>query len=51
MLINQWYALCESATVGDKPVPVRALGQQLVVFRDSQGAAREIGRASCRERV
>lgn len=42
MLINQWYALCESATVGDKPVPVRALGQQLVVFRDSQGAARAL---------
>lgn len=42
MLINQWYALCESAGVGDRPVPVRALGQQLVVFRDSQGSARAL---------
>ena len=42
MLINQWYALCESATVADKPVPVRALGQQFVVFRDSQGAVRAL---------
>ncbi len=42
MLINQWYAMCESATVEDKPVLVRALGQQLVVFRDSQGAARAL---------
>lgn len=42
MLINQWYALCESAGVSDKPVPVIALGQQLVVFRDSRGAARAL---------
>lgn len=42
MLINQWYALCESAAVSDQPVPVRALGQQLVVFRDSRGAARAL---------
>ncbi len=40
MLINQWYALCEAAGLADKPVGVRALGQQLVVFRDEQGHAR-----------
>ena len=34
MLINQWYALCESDAVSDKPAGIRALGQQLVVFRD-----------------
>lgn len=39
MLINQWYALCESVAVVDQPVGVRVLGQQLVVFRDSEGAA------------
>lgn len=39
MLINQWYALCESAGVGARPVAVKALGQQLVVFRDHAGTA------------
>lgn len=39
MLINRWYVLCESAALGDKPVAVQALGQPLVVFRDSRGVA------------
>ena len=42
MLINQWYALCESAAVGSRPLAVRALGQALVVFRDERGAARAL---------
>lgn len=42
MLINRWYVLCESAAVLDKPVAVQALGQPLVVFRDSTGAIRAL---------
>jgi phenylpropionate dioxygenase-like ring-hydroxylating dioxygenase large terminal subunit len=40
MLINNWYVLGESATVGTEPVAVHALGQDFVLFRDAEGKAR-----------
>ena len=40
MLINFWYAAELSASLSDKPVKVRLLGQNFVLFRDSHGLAR-----------
>ena len=39
MLINSWYVLGDSEDVGESPVGVHALGQNLVLFRDKQGKA------------
>ena len=39
MLINFWYAAELSANLRDKPVKARLLGQNVVLFRDSQGLA------------
>lgn len=39
MLINTWYVAAESATVTDKPVGVKMLGLDFVVFRDKAGQA------------
>ena len=39
MYINFWYAAEQSANVTDKPVGVRMLGQDFVLFRDSSGDA------------
>ena len=39
MFINFWYAAAESKNVTDKPVSVRMLGQDFVLFRDSDGNA------------
>lgn len=33
LLINNWYVVGESASFGHEPSPVRALGQELVLFR------------------
>lgn len=38
MLINLWYVAEWSDLVKDEPVRVKMLGQQLVLFRDDQGA-------------
>lgn len=40
MFINFWYGAIESAKLTDKPVKRRMLGQDFVLFRDSQGVAR-----------
>jgi phenylpropionate dioxygenase-like ring-hydroxylating dioxygenase large terminal subunit len=40
MLINFWYAAELSGSLRDKPVKVRLLGQNVVLFRDSHGLAR-----------
>lgn len=40
MFINFWYVAEESRNVTDQPVPVRMLGQDFVLFRDSAGVAR-----------
>ena len=37
MFINFWYAAEQSENVTDKPVGVRMLGQDFVLFRDSEG--------------
>ena len=37
MLVNLWYVAQESRNVSDKPVFVRLLGQDLVLFRDKDG--------------
>jgi len=37
MLMNLWYVAEWSKTVKDKPVKVKVLGQNLVLFRDSSG--------------
>jgi phenylpropionate dioxygenase-like ring-hydroxylating dioxygenase large terminal subunit len=39
MYINFWYPMTTTAELTDKPLKVRALGQDLVVFRDTQGKA------------
>ena len=39
MFINFWYPALQSADLGDDPVHMRMLGQDFVLFRDSQGAA------------
>jgi phenylpropionate dioxygenase-like ring-hydroxylating dioxygenase large terminal subunit len=58
MLINNWYVLTNSEDVTEKPVGVHALGQDLVVFRDSEGHARVLsdtcvhkGGSLCRGKV
>ena len=40
MYINFWYPMATTAELTDQPRKVRALGQDFVVFRDSQGKAR-----------
>ncbi len=40
MLINFWYAAELSANLRDRPVKVRMLGQDFVLFRDGGGTAR-----------
>ncbi|MBL8630816.1 MAG: aromatic ring-hydroxylating dioxygenase subunit alpha [Rhodospirillaceae bacterium] len=37
MYMNYWYVAAQSHEVTDKPLKVRMLGQNFVVFRDSQG--------------
>ena len=39
MYINFWYPMSTSAELTDQPLKVRALGQDFVVFRDTQGKA------------
>jgi len=39
MLINFWYAAALSTALREKPVKVRMLGQNLVLFRDAAGQA------------
>ncbi len=39
MLINFWYALARSEELADKPLGVRALRHDFVLFRDSDGTA------------
>jgi len=39
MFINFWYPMATGAELTDKPLRVRALAQDFVVFRDSQGKA------------
>jgi phenylpropionate dioxygenase-like ring-hydroxylating dioxygenase large terminal subunit len=40
MYINFWYPMTTTAELTDKPLRVRALGQDFVVFRDAGGQAR-----------
>lgn len=39
MLINFWYPMATTAELADKPLRVRALTQDFVVFRDAEGRA------------
>ncbi len=39
MYINFWYPMATTVELTDKPLRVRALSQDFVVFRDSQGKA------------
>lgn len=39
MFINFWYPLAKAGAVTDRPCPVRLLGHDFVVFRDSGGTA------------
>jgi phenylpropionate dioxygenase-like ring-hydroxylating dioxygenase large terminal subunit len=47
MFINNWYAACIGADLGDRPARVRMLGCDFVLFRDSQGVARALSDACC----
>ncbi len=39
MYINFWYPTCWGKELGEVPLKTRILGQDLVVFRDSEGKA------------
>ena len=39
MFINFWYPAEQASALGQKPVRVRMLGQNFVLFRDSAGVA------------
>ena len=39
MFINFWYAAAEVAKLNDQPLHLKILGQEFVLFRDSQGKA------------
>ncbi len=39
MFINFWYPVSISTDLTDKPIKIRALGQNLAIFRDSKGEA------------
>ena len=47
MFINFWYAAEESKNLTDKPVHVRLLGQDFVLFRDSSGQAHCLSNVCC----
>lgn len=36
-LLNQWYLVCRSGDVGDKPVHLKRLNQDIALWRDAQG--------------
>lgn len=40
MFINNWYAACVASDLADRPLRVRMLGCDFVLFRDAAGAAR-----------
>jgi phenylpropionate dioxygenase-like ring-hydroxylating dioxygenase large terminal subunit len=40
MYINFWYPMATSEELQDKPLKVRALGQDFVVFRGEDGKAK-----------
>jgi phenylpropionate dioxygenase-like ring-hydroxylating dioxygenase large terminal subunit len=41
-LRDQWYAICVSSEVDDKPVGLTRLGERLVIWRDTAGAVRAL---------
>jgi phenylpropionate dioxygenase-like ring-hydroxylating dioxygenase large terminal subunit len=47
MFINNWYAAAVASDLADKPVRVRILGTQLVLFRDSLGQGHCLSDACC----
>jgi phenylpropionate dioxygenase-like ring-hydroxylating dioxygenase large terminal subunit len=47
MFINNWYAACVAADLGTKPMQVRMLGCDFVLFRDSQGKAHCLSDVCC----
>jgi 5,5'-dehydrodivanillate O-demethylase oxygenase subunit len=46
-LRRYWWPIAASADVKDKPVPVRVMGEDLIMFRDSTGAPALLARACC----
>ena len=40
MFINFWYAAAQSEEVQEKPVKVQMLGQDFVLFRNTEGAVK-----------
>ena len=40
MYINFWYPMAKTEEITDEPVKVRCLGQDFVVFRGEDGAAK-----------
>ena len=47
MFINNWYAACVAADLGARPLQVRMLGCDFVLFRDSQGVAHCLSDSCC----
>ena len=41
-LRDQWYAICVSSDIDDKPVGLTRLGERLVIWRDSAGAVQAL---------
>ncbi len=47
MILNNWYVACESAELGDEPLPVRMLGCDFALFRDGAGKAACLSAVCC----
>ena len=47
MLLNNWYVAERAARIADKPVGVRMLGVDVVLYRDSGGAVRCLSAVCC----
>ncbi len=41
-LLNQWYLVCPSGELGDKPLSLTRLNQQIALWRDAQGQAHAV---------
>ncbi len=41
-LLNQWYLVCRSGDVADKPVRITRLGQHIALWRDANGAVHAV---------
>jgi phenylpropionate dioxygenase-like ring-hydroxylating dioxygenase large terminal subunit len=41
-VLNQWYLVCRSSDIADRPVPLTRLNRKIVVWRDAEGAVHAV---------